>query len=245
MTIGNCVLSAQTVYNPEPLYDFQLKAAVGASHKFFNLMTLSAEQEGRMRDHMSSCRSYSTVDINFDLFDFFKAGFGYTFIYQTPHARHRGYVDVMGVWKTGNWTFSLKERVQMTHKVWDINNYQQPRNLVELKSRVKASYKFASLPLKPYASFEVRNEFNGVRYASYSTFRPESLTYNDSYINRLRTTIGTEWRLNRTEILDFYLMYDYNYDRQFDVSRNKQRFRSITNQYSHIFSFGVSLWFKI
>jgi len=91
----------------------------------------------------------------------------------------------------------------------------------------------------------VRNQFNGVKYASYSTFRTSSLTYNDAYINRLRATVGTEWKFASHEVLDVYLMYDYHYERLFDIPTSDEIFRSITNQFSHVFSFGVRLWFRI
>jgi len=245
MVAGMGVASAQRVYDPEPLFDVQARASVGLSHQFFHLMTLTGELEGRAVDKFSAGRSYSTVDINFAPLQWLHAGFGYTFIYQTPYARHRGYLDVEGIWQTGEWTFSLKERLQMTNKVWDINDLELPRNLVELKSRVMAQYDLAQYDLKPYLSFEIRNQFNGVKYASYSTFRTESLTYSDVYINRLRTTIGTEWKFAPHEILDAYLMYDYGYDRLFDIPEDDEIFRSITNQFKHTFSFGLRLWFRI
>ena len=48
----------------------------------------------------------------------------------------------------------------------------------------------------------------------------DNVRYNDVYVNRVRLQPGIEWRLNRRQTLDFYLLGDYTYDKSYDAKKN-------------------------
>lgn len=61
--------------------------------------------------------------------------------------------------KYANWNFSLKERLQLTHRTGDYNIYQNPANALMLKSRLTAKF-VGFRKVEPYAYFELRNYLN-------------------------------------------------------------------------------------
>ena len=67
--------------------------------------------------------------------------------------------DATGTVRFGDWNFSLRERLQMTHRTDDFNEYQNPRDAIMLKSRIMVKYKGLGM-FEPYAFFELRHYLN-------------------------------------------------------------------------------------
>ena len=162
--------------------------------------------------------------------------------------RHRVYMDGSLNFKAGDWRFSLKERLQLTHR--DVGNiYQNNPNSLALKSRFKISYKgFQSIT--PYGYVELRNVFNDPSVKA--TWSTTSLAYtdysfggyNDAYINRVRGSLGAEWKLSKNHALDFFLLTDYNYDKDIDTDAAGTTLRSLTWDQSLKVSLGLGYKFS-
>ncbi len=133
----------------------------------------------------------------------------------------------------GDWRFSLRERLQFTHKAYGINPCQEVRNSLDLKSRLSVKYRgFKSI--EPYAYAEIRNTFNAPRCSatynsaddSWSDY--EFLGYSHSYINRVRGALGLEWNVTKRHGLDFRIMYDYLHDLKIDTDKSGAKLKSLS-----------------
>lgn len=184
-------------------------------------------------------RSYSQVGFSYKICDYLKAGVSYTAIAvqksktEMPDTeeittnwtewRHRVSGDLTASYKLGQWKFSLRERVQGTYKMRDLNNYQQPQMGWVLRSRLKVAYKFRSVPLEPYAYFEPRLVLNGAKWSEESVGenykQATFLGHKDVYMNRYRGAAGLEWNIDKRNSLDFYVLYDNLYDKVIDARK--------------------------
>lgn len=184
-------------------------------------------------------RSYSQVGFSYKICDYLKAGVSYTAIAvqksktEMPDTeeimtnwtewRHRVSGDLTASYKLGQWKFSLRERVQGTYKMRDLNNYQQPQMGWVLRSRLKVAYEFRSVPLEPYAYFEPRLALNGAKWSEESlggNYKDaEFLGHKDVYVSRYRGAAGLEWQLDRRSSIDFYVLYDSVYDKEIDARK--------------------------
>lgn len=197
----------------------------------------SVDAELRMSDDFSRLgRVQAGAGVQYKLSDLFKLGGGYIFIEKKNsssewNARHRLYADVFLTLRYGDWRFSLKERLQMTHR--DVGNHlQDTPNSLALKSRIKVSYK-GFYDFTPYMYAELRNVFNDpCCTAAWSTvsgsfIRYSFAGYDDAYFNRLRGVAGVEWKLSRDHSFDFYVIGDYTYDKVIDTNKSGTRLKSL------------------
>ncbi|MBO6068739.1 MAG: DUF2490 domain-containing protein [Bacteroidales bacterium] len=219
--------------------DMAARVGVTVDKKIVRGVHLSLSGEGRLDDNFSSFGRFDTgLGLTYKLNDNFKFGAGYIWIQRLSSSdvwktRHRVYADAKYTLKSGYWNFSLKERLQLTHK--DVNSYkhQSTPNSLELKSRVQAAYK-GFVSLTPYCYLELRNVFNDPACAATwnsvsQTFTDYVFTgYTDAYINRLRGSIGAEWKIDKHNSFDFYLLADYNYDKNVDTAQSGTTLKSIS-----------------
>lgn len=234
--------------------DFGGRFSVTADKKIVKGVHLFAEGEVRMSDNFSSLGRYQAgMGVTWKITDVFKVGTGYTFIQKqnsegTWKPRHRVYLDGAVNLKAGYWRFSIKERLQLTHR--EVNNaYQNNPNSLALKSRFKIAYKGLH-DVTPYGYIELRNVFNdpsvkatwsttSLSYADYSFGG-----YNDAYINRVRGSLGAEWKLSKKHALDFFLLTDYNYDKNIDTDAAGTTLKSLTWDQGINVSLGVGYKFS-
>lgn len=246
------VLAQGTVNDLET--DLGARVNLSLDKKILKGFHVVAEGEFRLSDNFSSLGRYQAgLGVTYKINPIFKVGAGYQFIEKlnsssTWTPRHRFYADANATLKAGDWRFSLKERLQLTHR--DVNNvFQSNPNSLTLKSRFKASYKgFTSVT--PYGSIEVRNVFNdpacsatwstaSLAYADYS-FKG----YTDAYINRVRGSLGLEWKLNKHHALDFYVLGDYCYDKNIDTNSSGTKLKSLTYDQAFKMSFCIGYQFS-
>ena len=188
-------------------------------------------------------RSYSEIGFSYKFCDYLKAAVSYTAIavpktkVEMPDTevittewtewRHRVSGDLTASFKAGQWRFSLRERVQGTYKMRELNNYQQPQMGWVLRSRLKVAYKFRAVPLEPYAYFEPRLCLNGAKWSEESLDEnykeAEFLGHKDVYMNRYRGAAGLEWKLDKRNSLDFYVLYDNLYDKVIDARKEDSK----------------------
>lgn len=223
--------------------DTDIGARVGATldKKLATGLHLQLEGEARLNDNLSNFKRWDLgLGMTYKVNPYLKIGGGYVLINRENSSavwkfRHRVYLDAMGSVSAGDWRFSLKERLQLTHK--DVNAYkhQSTPNSLTLKSRLKAAYKGFNA-WEPYAYVELRNVFNDpactATWSSVSeAFADYSFTgYTHAYVNRLRGSLGAEYKISKAHALDFYLLADYTKDKEIDTGSSGTVLKSLTWQ---------------
>lgn len=232
--------------------DFGGRVNVSVNKKIMKGLHVVADGEIRLSDNFSSLGRYQAgLGVTYKVSRVFKVGAGYQFIEKLNSSsewkpRHRFCADATATLRAGDWRFSLKERLQLTHR--DVNNvYQNNPNSLMLKSRVKVSYKGLS-SVTPYGYVEMRNVFNdpacsatwsttSLAYSDYSF-----LGYTDAYVNRVRGSLGLEWALNKQHALDFYLLGDYCYEKNIDTNSSGTKLKSLT--YDQAFNMALCVGYQ-
>lgn len=232
------------------------RVAFTLDKKIVKGLHVSIEKELRFDNNFGAFdRFHTTLGASYKVLPYLKVGLGYSLIngysssnsaFKTP--RHRAFVDVTGSYRFGDWTVSLRERVQMTHRTDSFNEYQNPANAWALKSRVKVTYK-GLRRWEPYASFELRNTLNAPTvsavyneasgtwgYYNGSTFTTAGEAgwfldgFNNMYVDRLRGTLGVEYRIDRRSKLDVSLMVDYNMEKSVDANAEGTKLKAYTEE---------------
>ena len=214
---------------------------------------LQLEGEARTTDNFTDIGRYDvTLGMTYKLNDIFKFGLGYMMIEKKSSSgvwkmRHRIYADAKATIHAGDWNFSLKERLQLTHKDVNAAKHQTTPNSLALKSRLQATYKgFAQW--EPYCYIELRNVFNDPACsatwssASQSFGDYEFLGYTHAYLNRIRGSVGAEWKLDMHNSFDFYILTDYCKDKETDTVGEGTRLKSLS--WNQTFYGAVCLGYK-
>ncbi|MGN0191512.1 MAG: DUF2490 domain-containing protein [Candidatus Cryptobacteroides sp.] len=245
MTVLTAALSLRTataqevpVVNDE-VFGFTGRFSAAADWKVYKGLHISAEYQIRTQNLYTAVERHQvTAGISYKVCDWFRTGLDYTFIghYKASdrsfRPRHRVSVYAMGIYDIGMWRLSLKETLELTHKSYDINVFQEPRNLLNLRSRLKVSYR-GYVPLEPYAYVELRNSFNepsfnavldedGGKWMDY-----EFIGYGTAVLNRIRTCIGAEWHLARHHSIDFAVLYHWNHDLEIDANKEGTKLKNL------------------
>ncbi len=218
--------------------DLGARVNISLNKKIAKGLHVIAEGEVRLSDNFSSLGRYQAgVGVTYKISPVFKVGAGYQFIEKKNSSsewkpRHRFYADARAALTAGDWSFSLKERLQLTHR--EVNNvYQNNPNSLSLKSRFKISYKgFSSVT--PYGYVELRNVFNdpacsatwSTTSQAYSDYTFKG--YTDAYLNRVRGCLGAEWKISKQHALDFYVLGDYCYEKNVDTNSGGTKLKSLT-----------------
>jgi len=232
--------------------DFGARVGVSVDKKIVKGLHVEADGEIRLSDNFSTFGRFNLgLGLSYKISPVFKIGVGYQFIEKKNSSsewkpRHRFYADASATLRAGYWRFSLKERLQLTHR--DVNNvYQNNPNSLMLKSRFKVSYKgFASVT--PYGYVEVRNVFNDPRCSATWSTASQAYTdysfkgYSDAYVNRIRGSLGLEWKLSKQHALDFYVLGDYCYDKNIDTNAEGTKLKSLT--YDRAFNTAICIGYQ-
>ena len=244
---------AQGTVNPLET-DFGARLSVSVDKKLVKGLHLVADGEMRLSDNFTDPgRLQAGLGLTYKLNDTFKFGAGYVFIERRNSSgvwnpRHRFYADGKVSFRAGLWRFSLKERFQYTRREFR-NLYENNPNSLSLKSRFKVSYKGFG-PVTPYTYVELRNVFNDPSVKAvwstsdtiYGNYQFNG--YNDAYINRLRGALGAEWRIDRRNSLDFFVLTDYCYDKAIDIDSSLENLKSLTYDQSLNISAGIGYLFS-
>lgn len=232
------------------------RIAVSLDKKIIKGLHINLEEELRFDNNFSAFdRFHTTLGASYKVLPWLKVGLGYSLINgydgdssAFKSARHRFFFDVTGSYRFGDWQVSLRERVQMTHRTGSFNEYQNPANAWALKSRVKVAYK-GLRRWEPYASVELRNTLNApVINAVYNEATDTWGFYNNgvftekgdpgwflegfsgAYVNRLRGTLGVEYRIDRRSTIEAYLMADYSIDKEVDANTSGKKLKAYTRE---------------
>lgn len=205
------------------------RTTLGGEWKISERVKLETGYEFRSKSSLCGVERHMLKSgLNYKFNRYFSVGMDYDFIAHYTSSfdlqrRHRIGMNVTGVYDFGMWSLSLRERVQYTHKSYAVNMYQEPRNEVVLKSRVKLSYRGLSA-FEPYTYIELRNTLNAPSFTA--TYLENSGTYtnytfigyNDVYVNRYRGAIGALWQVDKRNGLDLRVMLDYTVNKHIDIN---------------------------
>ena len=242
-------VAAQTT-TTEP-FDFRLRANVNVEKKIVKGFNIWVGEEIVTRDNVTNFSKFKTqVGLSYKPIPYFKMATDYTFyaIWHDPNSRHtenfwdlrhRFRFHLYGMYEYMGWKFQLRESFQTTTKTEDINTYQEPKTLMELRSKLKVAYEFQSAPVTPYVSCELTNTLNAARFNDERTL----VTYDHVYIDKIRTALGVEYQPGRQHYLDFCLFYDRGYDWDWDATK-KGKFKSVEYVISNELNFSVGYTFK-
>ncbi|NLZ19293.1 MAG: DUF2490 domain-containing protein [Bacteroidales bacterium] len=235
--------------------DFATRTSVEIDKKLARGLHLSASYELRTENALTKIdRHQVSLGLDYKFNDWLKGGIGYTFYdrYGTNagwQPRHRASARLTFGYRIGDWRFSLREMLQLTHKTEDLNAYQEVRNPLTLKTRFKVQYKGFDA-VEPYVFFELKNILNDPACtATYNTatgaYSDYAFTgYTDSYINRYRGGLGLEWKLDKHNALEFYGLFDYCYDKNVDTNKEGTKLKSLTYDQAFITTVGVGYKFS-
>ena len=235
--------------------DVRGRLSVEVDKKLARGLHVFAEGELRAYDNFSTFKRYAgTLGMSYKVNSYLKTGISYTFFNQVNNdgewvPRHRMNVDLIGSLRPGLWHISLRERVQITNKTGYLNPYQEVRNLVALRSRLKVSYN-GFVRFEPYAFVEIRTILNDPRCSAtyvtstgaYSDYK--FLGYNDIYLNRVRSALGVEWKLSRQHAFDFFLFGDWCREKDIDTNKEGTKLKSLTWEKGFNTTLGVSYKFS-
>lgn len=254
--------SAQTDVNLDP--EFGGRISAGLDKKIVKGLHITLDEDIWFDNNFRSFdRLQTSLGLSYKVNKYFKVGTGYVFI--APYGsnsksfknlRHRLYLDASGTVWMGQWTLSLKERFQWTYRSGDFNVYQNPRYALMLKSRLTLKYRGFN-KVTPYIYFELRNYLNApVIYANYdgTTYLTDEGTeegpegwflhsFKGGYINRYRSSIGLDWKINKRNNLGFYFLGDYLDNKVVDANSEGTKLKSYTRERGFMGTIGVSYVF--
>ncbi|MBE6222238.1 MAG: DUF2490 domain-containing protein [Bacteroidales bacterium] len=239
-----------------------VRASAGVDVKIRKGLHLSVEEEIRMNGAFKNLnRLQTTVKVEYKPLNWMKLGLGYSLINPYSYAnmgfkntRHRVFFDVGAHYTTfSRFSFSIRERIQLTHRSGVFNAYQNTPNKVELKSRVGVEYKGWTY-FEPGVFFELRTALNDpwgevsgeMKYkddgTTYYDYTP--LGYTHVYNSRYRAIFRTDIKLSKHHVLEPYAYVDYLTAYKIDTNSEGTRlFRAEYDDHFRI-SLGISYTFK-
>lgn len=230
---------AQT-YDSTQENDFRARFGFTINKKLTRGLHLSWDEELRLKGNLGELdRIYSGLSLSYKVNDFFKFGAGYTFI-AINHAgkkstayekywdlRHRLSAHVTFSQRIGQrWKLSLRERVLCTLRNSEVNELEKCDPAWVLRSRLMVHYTVFSRPIEPYAYVELSNTLNTPALV-------------DNYVDKVRSSIGVKYRLNRSSTFDFYYRFDYDYNRDINYGNKSGILKSITTEKGYYHILGV------
>lgn len=252
-------LAAQDDVALDPEYGGRLSIEV--DKKIKKGLHVSLEEEVRMAENFGSLgRLQTTASVSYKVLPYLKVGLGYALInpYSSTNAafksaRHRVMLDAAGTYRYGDWTFQLKERVQMTYRTGDMNEYQRPRAAWTVKSRLQAKYRLTGR-WTPYAYIELRNTLNAPvieaylddgKYVTVDGYESAEAGWfisgwNGMYVNRVRGSLGADYRWDKHNTISFYVLADRVSDKVVDANAEGTKLKSYTRETGFIGQVGVA-----
>jgi hypothetical protein len=238
-----------------------VRMSAAAEYKIMKGLHVNVEEEVRFGGVFQSLnRLQTTVGVEYKPFKFMKLGLGYSLInsydaiestFKSP--RHRVFVDAGGHYTVNHFSFSIRERVQYTHRSGTFNVYQNTPDAFALKSRLGVEYQGWAY-FEPGVFLEMRTQLNapwgqtsgsmqtkddGTTYYAY-TPTGYSHVYNDRYRLIFRTNI----KVTPNHILRPYAFVDFYTPYEIDTNAEGTRlFKASYVNYLNV-NVGISYTFK-
>ncbi len=190
----------------------------GASASITKHLGASVEGEWRSADGIDATSRWSIdAGLDYKICPWLKGAVSYTYIDQRNpstvtrkgnivdsfwQSRHRLNVSLTGKLKVDRFTFSLRERYQLTHREGvtvakrdtdgtpKTPEYEGGDNKSVLRSRLQVEYDIRKCPVTPYVSFEIYNSLND----GFAT-------------DKTRYTVGADYKINKHNTVGVYYRY--------------------------------------
>lgn len=178
--------------------DWGSSLEVGVTKKIIPGLHVSLEEDFRLRDNFSEVDRFSTaLELSYKPIQYLKIGGAYNLInYNHPtkgwEVRHRYYFYATGSYRFNRFTLSLRERFQSTYRVGVKETSTRANPKLYLRSRLQLKYDIRHCGFEPFASVELYNTLNDPRGNS---------------MNKLKYTVGSEYKLNKRNTLQVYYRY--------------------------------------
>lgn len=176
---------------------------------------------------------------------------------------HKGDLGLAYTFKMGYFRLQLREMVQCTFRQYDVDLKRKANPALYLRSRVKLSYHIPTLPLTPYAYFELFNTLNAkavvadqnnttteFRAQILDRFGPSYTKFNipvpSVYVNRYRAGAGVKYDFNGHTSLKAYYLFDdsiyYNvHYKGLDKKKEAGKINRITKEVTMRHTLGVEV----
>ena len=215
----------------------------------FNLMdnvtgTTSKQLSADANNGASFAKSYTNLVLAYThpQFMYLKMDAGYTLRllgnkgWSDPNEflRHRVFLGLTGSYSTQHVKLSLRERFVCDMRTDSVNLFEKNQYDWHLRSRLGAEFVISGKPVKPYVWAELENTLNAPDYQQKD---------GHQFISRVRTQAGVKWRLSKLSSLDFYYRFQYGYDRDINITRNKG-FIQLTEETTYLHAIGISYNFN-
>lgn len=193
-------------------------------HKVAKGFHVGIDAEARMQNNFHDMERWTLgASMSYRLCKGLKADMGYSFLNSFKYSRltnagntvnaywsprHRWYGSLAGSVDAGRWTFSLRERYQITHAPLQyVPKYRADgKRLTDeaeegdteqfLRSRLQAKYNIRHCPFTPSASIELHNDL-----------------VNTFQLDQVRYVVGGDWKLNKSSSLNFHCRYEQRKDK--------------------------------
>lgn len=183
--------------------DFRARISFALTKQLGERTSVTWDEELRLKENWSALdRIYTTLGFAYDVRSWFKAAAFYTLIAndrgddRSMEMRHRFYLELTASYKTGAWTFSLRERPQATIHTAHVDPNVAAETAWMLRHRMMAEYAISGTGFKPYAFIELTQTLNSPKTVG-------------NYLEKVRSSLGAKYAFSKRSSLEFYYRFDY------------------------------------
>ncbi len=144
--------------------------------------------------------------------------------------RHRVFFGLTASYKADIAKIYLRERFVCDMRTDSVNVLEKNQYNWTLRSRLGTEFIVPGKPVKPYLWLELENTLNAPEYQRKN---------GHQFINHVRTQAGVKWRLTKLSSLDFFYRFQYGYDRDINITKNKG-YIQLTEQTTYLHAIGVT-----
>ena len=184
-------------------------------------------------------KSYTTLALAYSHpeFPYIKADGGYTLRllgnkgWSNPNEfmRHRVFFGITGSYKTHLAKIYLRERFLCDMRTDSVNVLEKNKYAWSLRSRLGTEFTVPGKPVKPYLWIELENTLNAPEYQQKD---------GHQFISHVRTQAGVKWRVSRLSSLDFFYRFQYGYNRDINITKNKG-YIQLTEETAYLHAIGI------
>lgn len=187
-------------------------------------------------------KSYTTLTLGYSPIEYFKADAGYTlralgnkgWTDANKFLRHRVFFGVTGSYRMQYAKIYLRERFLCEMRTDSVNPLEKNAYNWLMRSRIGADFYILSKPnVKPYVWCELENTLNAPEYQQKD---------GRQFISHVRAQAGVLWRVSRLSSLNFYYRFQYGYNRDINVTKNKGLIQ-LTEETAYLHAIGVTYHF--
>ena len=184
-------------------------------------------------------KSYTTLSLAYahPEFNYLKVDGGYTlrllgnkgFSDPNEFLRHRVFFGLTGSYTAQYAKVYLRERFVCDMRTDSVNVLEKNQQDWLLRSRLGAEFIIPGKPVNPYLWAELENTLNVPEYQRKD---------GRQFISCVRAQVGVKWRITRLSSLNFYYRFQYGYDRDINITKNKG-YIQLTEETAYLHAIGV------